>query len=119
MNSGISKRIKILRKTKEINQEELGKILNISRRSVSAIENGETDLSTKQLEKLSEFFNVSTDYLIKGKEEENTINTTEQEILMLVRNDLDIKKTLLNVLETKKKAIQQMMMKTQNELMTA
>ncbi len=120
MEETISERIKKMRKEKGLNQSELSEKTGISQRSISAIENGITDLSTKQIKIISEFFNVSTDYLINGKDTENTISETEQEIIQLVRKDIDIKETLLKLLDTKKKAIQQMMMQAQNhELMAA
>jgi transcriptional regulator with XRE-family HTH domain len=121
MNADISERIKNLRKEKNLNQEELGKILGISRRSISAIENGETDLSTQQIKAISELFNVTTDYLLNGTEIKNTISETEQEIIQLVRKDADIKATLLNLLDFKKKTISRMMMKHElnHELMAA
>lgn len=117
MNADISERIKNLRKEKGLNQEEFGKILGISRRSISAIENGETDLSTQQVKIVSEFFNITTDYLLNGTKVKNEISETEQEIIQLVRKDADIKTTLLNILDFKKKAINNMMMN--HELMAA
>ena len=124
MNADISERIKNLRKEKSLNQEELGKILGISRRSISAIENGETDLSTQQIKAISELFNVTTDYLLNGTKTENTISETEKEIIQLVRKDEEIKTTLLNLLDFKKKTINRIIMNHQpnqsnHELMAA
>jgi len=110
METTISERIKSLRKIKGLNQTELGEKTGISRRTISTIENGETDPSAKQITALSEFFSVSTEYLLNGKEESNTISQSEQEIIQLVRKDPDIKATLLNILDFKKKAINNMMM---------
>lgn len=112
----MGERIKKLRKEKKLNQEDLRKVLDVSQRTMSMIENNESDLSVKDIEKLSIFFNVSINYLIKGKEEESTISETEQEIIQLVRKDIDIKETLLKLLDTKKKAISRMMM--HSEMMT-
>lgn len=112
----IGERIKNLRKIKKMNQEDLRKIIDVSQRTMSMIENNESDLSVKDIEKLSKFFNVSINYLIKGTEEENTISKTEQEIIQLVRKDQDIKETLLKFLDAKKKAIYQVM---NHELMAA
>jgi transcriptional regulator with XRE-family HTH domain len=115
----ISERIRSLRKEKGLNQAELGEKTGITRRSISTIENGETDPSAKQITALSNFFNVSTEYLLNGKEEKNTMSETEQEIIQLVRKDSDIKETLVNLLESKKKAIRQMMKAQNHELMAA
>lgn len=120
----VGERIKNLRKQKKLNQEDLRKIIDVSARTMSMIENNEADLSIKDIEKLSEFFNVSINYLIKGAEEENTISETEQEIIQLVRKDADIKATLINLLDFKKKTINRMMMnrepnQSNHELMAA
>lgn len=112
----ISERIRSLRKEKGLNQAELGEKTGITRRSISTIENGETDPSAKQITALSNFFNVSTEYLLNGKEESNTMSEIEQEIIQLVRKDSDIKETLLKFLDAKKKAIYQVM---NHELMAA
>lgn len=119
METTISERIRSLRKEKGLNQAELGEKTGISRRSISTIENGETDPSAKQITAISKFFNVSTEYLLNGKEESNTISETEQEIIQLVRRDLDIKETLIKILENKKKEIRRMMKMQNHELMTA
>ena len=113
----IGNRIKMLRKTKKMNQEELSEVLGISTRTMSMMENDESDPSAKQISKLSSFFNVSISYLMTGEEEEKTISETEQEIIQLVRKDVDIKETLLKLLDTKKKAINRMMM--HSEMMAA
>jgi transcriptional regulator with XRE-family HTH domain len=115
----INERIRTLRKEKGLSQNELAKEINCSLRSVSGIEKGEYKPTYIQLKEISDYFGVSIDWLVKGVEAEN-ISSTEQEIIELVRNDNDIKKTLLNLLETKKKAIQRMMMTEKNhELMAA
>lgn len=115
----ISERIRSLRKEKGLNQAELGEKTGITRRSISTIENGETDPSAKQITALSNFFNVSTEYLLNGREEKNTMSETEQEIIQLVRKDADIKATLINLLDFKKKTIGRMMMTANHELIAA
>ena len=123
----IGERIREIRKEKRISQTELAKKMDISTQVMYGIEKNISNPTPEHLIKLSHFLEKSTDYLLTGKEEankikieENTISTTEKEIIQLVRNDLDIKKTLVQILETKKKAIQKMLMTTQNhELMAA
>ena len=63
-----SKRLKFLRNEKNISQEELAKLLNISRTSITNYELGRNEASTQVLDKLSEIFNCSIDYLL-GKME--------------------------------------------------
>ena len=96
--------IKKLRKKKGINQTELGKKTEMSLRSISSIERGETDPSTNQLKEFSKFFNVSIDHLVFGKKEEK-IEKTEMEFLKIIRSDNEIKKALETIINAKKKII--------------
>lgn len=62
----ISDRIQSLRKTKGMSQEELADIIGVSRQAISK---WESEQSTPDIEKvifLSDFFEVTTDYLLKG-----------------------------------------------------
>jgi len=60
--------LKIIRKQKRINQQKLAMDLNISREVISYYENGKRNPDIQMLKLLSEYFNVSIDYLINGKE---------------------------------------------------
>ena len=59
-----SKRLKNLRNEKDISQEELARLLNVSRTSVTNYELGRNEASAQVLNKLSEIFNCSIDYLL-------------------------------------------------------
>lgn len=64
----IADRIQHLRKSKGISQEELADKIGVSRQAVSKWESGQ---STPDLEKIiimSDFFGVTTDYILKGIE---------------------------------------------------
>lgn len=63
MNNNYLRRIKGLREEKNLNQEQVAKILNISQRTYSYYENGR-DIPTVLLIKLADFYNVSIDYLL-------------------------------------------------------
>jgi transcriptional regulator with XRE-family HTH domain len=119
----IGTRIKELRKKRGINQTELAKAVNSSTTVISMIESNKGNPTIEVLNALSEYFDVSTDFILKGKEIEknqNDISATEQEIIQLVRKDADIKTTLINLLNFKKKTISKMMITAQNhELMVA
>lgn len=62
------KGLKIIRKQKNLNQLKVAMDLNISREALSHYENGKREPSLAMLRKLSEYFNVSIDYLINGEE---------------------------------------------------
>ncbi len=60
-------RLKELRIEKNISQIELGKLVNMSKMAISHWESGHSEPSISQLILLSNYFNVSVDYLV-GKE---------------------------------------------------
>ena len=62
------KGLKKIRKEKNLNQLKVAMDLNISREALSHYENGKRQPSIEMLRKLSEYFNVSIDYLINGEE---------------------------------------------------
>lgn len=64
-------RIKQLRKEKQMTQAELGKLLNVSDRSVGFYENEKRDPDTKTLTTLADFFEVSVDYIL-GRSNDRT-----------------------------------------------
>ncbi len=62
------KGLREIRKRKKLNQLKVASDLNISRESISYYENGKREPSLDLLVKMSEYFNVSINYLITGKE---------------------------------------------------
>lgn len=59
-----AKRIKYLRQTKEINQVQLSEKLGVAKQSVSNWENDNIMPSVEMLERIADFFGVTTDYLL-------------------------------------------------------
>lgn len=57
-----------IRKKRNLNQQRVALDLNITREALSHYENGRRDPSLAMLVRLSEYFNVSIDYLITGHE---------------------------------------------------
>ncbi|MGN1031444.1 MAG: helix-turn-helix domain-containing protein [Butyricicoccaceae bacterium] len=64
----LADRIQSLRKTKGISQEELADRLGVSRQAVSKWESGQSMPDLNKIIALSEYFEVTTDYLLKGTE---------------------------------------------------
>ncbi len=62
------KGLKQIRKERRLTQLKVAMDLNISREALSHYENGKREPSIEMLVKMSEYFNVSIDFLIKGKE---------------------------------------------------
>ncbi len=63
------KRIRDLREDHDITQKEISKILNCSQQVYSNYELGQRDIPTDILIKLSQFYKVSTDYILGLKDE--------------------------------------------------
>ena len=60
--------LKLIRKQKNLNQLKVALDLNMSREALSHYENGKRNPDVQMLRRLSEYFNVSIDFLINGKE---------------------------------------------------
>ena len=60
--------LKIVRKTRKYSQLKIAMDLSISREALSHYENGKRSPDLQMLRKLSEYFNVSIDFLVNGKE---------------------------------------------------
>ena len=69
----ISQKVKKLRKQKGISQQELAKLLRVSRPTVSQVESGERKISADELVKLAEIFNISVEGLLDFKKEPQVI----------------------------------------------
>lgn len=69
----LNKRIKELRLSHGLNQVELAKELSVTKQTVSNWENNNIQPSVDMLVKISEYFSVSTDYML-GKSNRITIN---------------------------------------------
>ncbi len=72
-------RVKYLREEKNMLQEDLAKVLEVTQKTISNYENETRDIPTEVLKKLSDFFDVSIDYIlgktdIRNQKQENDIN---------------------------------------------
>ncbi|MBU3200313.1 helix-turn-helix domain-containing protein [Clostridium estertheticum] len=73
MDINTGKRIILLRKEKNLTQEELADIIPCSRKAISRYEKNHSLVETYILIRLSIFFDVSTDYLLGLSKEKNNI----------------------------------------------
>lgn len=60
--------LRLIRKKKNVSQLKLAMDLSISREALSHYETGKRSPDIEMLKKLSEYFDVSIDFLITGKE---------------------------------------------------
>ena len=82
-------RVKQLREERQLTQTELGKILNISKQSISSYENGGSFPPQDMLEKLIEYFEVTSDYLLGRTDIKNPEPLTLDKELQQLLNDPD------------------------------
>lgn len=64
----IGEKIYNLRKKKNMSQEDLASVLNVSRQTISKWETGESNPDIDKIVPLCNFFEISTDEFLKGKD---------------------------------------------------
>ena len=79
----IADRIQYLRKQKGNSQEELAEKVGVSRQSVSIWESEQTTPDLEKVIAMSELFEVTTDYILKGIEPVSTTNRKTVKTLYL------------------------------------
>lgn len=80
----IADRIQYLRKTRGISQEELADKLGVSRQAVSKWESEQSIPDLERVIMMSDFFSVTTDYILKGIENQNPKEYKEKELASLI-----------------------------------
>lgn len=87
----ISDRIGLLRKAKGISQEELADKIGVSRQAVSKWESEQSIPDIDKIIILSDYFDVTTDYILKGIESPNIENKEKNsEIGVIVASALNL-----------------------------
>lgn len=79
----IADRIQLLRKQKGYSQEELADKVGVSRQAVSKWESGQSVPDLEKIIAMSELFEVTTDYILKGIENVSTTNRETMKSLYL------------------------------------
>ena len=57
-------KIRDIREDKDLTQKQISKVLNCTQQTYSRYETGEITIDVNNLEKLADFYNTSTDYLL-------------------------------------------------------
>ncbi|MDK7951637.1 helix-turn-helix domain-containing protein [Lactobacillus paragasseri] len=81
----IGNKVHDLRIKKHLTQTELSKILHVSQQTITKWENGKAEPSSSALAKISDYFNVSADYLL-GKPEKNKSTVTDADLENMLDN---------------------------------
>ena len=74
----LGKRLTQLRKAKGLSQEQLAEKLDLTRQTISKWELNQSTPDLDYLVRLSDYFEVTTDYLIKGERETDATNNSSQ-----------------------------------------
>ena len=85
--SGIGKRIQNRRKQLMFTQEQLADMMNVSIQMVSNLERGNKAIRIDNLINLSQILDISTDYILTGKEKTDDIGTLTARIAQLPDKD--------------------------------
>lgn len=89
----IGERIKSIRIKKNVSQKEVADFIGIHRPNYSKIENDRQNITPSQLKNLCEFFNVSADYILDIKvDNQKTISSFEYDFIQKALKE--IKETL-------------------------
>lgn len=76
----IGEKIKELRKNSKITQEQLGNAIGVSKMAISYFEKGKKSPGRESLEKIADYFGVTTDYLL-GRSEDPELNEEENKVV--------------------------------------
>ena len=63
-DSELGEKVKLLRKRRNLKQDDLAEVLGLSRSQISNLEKGRRNLSLKQLEKLCEYFKADMSFFL-------------------------------------------------------
>lgn len=87
MDKQIGAKLKYLRKSRGLTQIELSQYIGIAQQTLGGYENSKSQPDIEILKKFAEFFNVSTDYLLQIDVQDETRNTSENDIFIKKLND--------------------------------
>ena len=112
-DENIGERIRCLRKQRGLTQTALAAQVGLKCSGFSDLERGRNNPTNNLVIQLSKIFNVSTDYLLTGrqltdKSDAWVISNEEKEILEMYRNDRQVKNALTEILNSKNKLLKQM-----------
>lgn len=95
----IGDRLKKIRKENKLTQKQMAEKLDIHPNTISMYEKGNRNIPSNMVKKISDTFNVSTDYLLRGekKEEKKQEFSSLDESLLNDENYLNL--TLKNMLK--------------------
>jgi len=101
-------KLKDLRKEKKLTQEQLGKKVGVSDRTIGYYETDERFPPKDVLENIANYFNLTIDYLV-GRVEEKTLRQELEELKSITGKELNLteadKQTILALVEAQLKIV--------------
>lgn len=88
MITDLGDKVKILRKNNGVNQDELAKILGLSKGQMCNLENGKRNLSLVQLEKICKYFDVDLSYFFLLENNDSYLNIINKVKLLFESKEL-------------------------------
>ena len=88
MYSELGEKVKLIRKRRGLNQDDLAEVLELSRSQISNLESGRRNLSVKQLEKLCEYFKVDMSYFLMTETTDSCLDLIEKAKLLFESKEL-------------------------------
>ena len=92
----IGKRIQGRRKQMGLTQEQLADKMDVSIQMVSNLERGNKSIRIENLIKLSEILNISTDYILTGKETAEDMQALTEQMASLSQKERKMMKLLMD-----------------------
>lgn len=92
----IGKRIQGRRKQMGLTQEQLADKMDVSIQMVSNLERGNKSIRIENLIKLSEILNISTDYILTGKETAEDMQVLTEQMASLSQKERKMMKLLMD-----------------------
>jgi len=88
MYSELGDKVKLLRNRQGLKQDDLGKVLKLSRSQICNLESGRRNLSLKQLKKLCEFFQVDMSYFLMTETTDSCLDLIEKSKVLFNSKEL-------------------------------
>lgn len=98
----VGKRLKELREKKNLTQEELGKILNLNKSTISHYENDSRTPDLDKLERFANYYDVDLNYIVgldnncESKKQSVKMSDEELELILEIRKVKNYNKILSN-----------------------
>lgn len=88
MYSELGEKVKLLRKRRNLKQDDLAKVLELSRGQISNLEKGRRNLNLKQLDKLCTYFQVEMSYFLFAETTDSCIDLIDRSKLLFESKEL-------------------------------